>query len=318
MSGMMLPAALFNFGDVPVWVKPLWQIGWWGIAAVAVLAVSIALLRLVLPKIAAIAWTTGKEAVLQPLFYMLLFAGLFLLLLSLYIPYFTFGEDTQRVEENGLTLVMLLSTILALWTASVSLAEEIEGRTALTVLCKPISRRDFVLGKFFGILIPVAILFIILGVVFLGSVSKKVSYDARETSQPEPNSQQCLDEVKRIAPGLVLAFLETTVLVSISVAISTRLGMLPNLVICFSIYVLGHLVPMLAKSAMGQMAIVTFLADLLAAILPVLDHFNIYGPIATGEHVPLAYLGLAGVYCLAYSTLAMLAALLMFEDRDLA
>jgi hypothetical protein len=318
MSGISLPFAFFNFGDVPVWVKPLWQIGGGGIAALVLLAVLFALLRLALPKIAAIAWTTGKEAMLQPLFYLLLFAGLFLLVLSLYMPYFTFGEDTQRVEENGLTLVMLLSTILALWTASVSLADEIDGRTALTVLCKPIGRRDFVLGKFLGILGPVAILFIILGVVFLGSVSKKVSYDARETSQPEPNSQQCLDEVERIAPGLILAFMETTVMVSISVAISTRLGILPNVVICFSIYVLGHLVPMLAKSAMGQMAIVAFIADLLAAILPVLDHFNIYGPIATGEHVPAAYLGLAALYCLAYSSLAMLAALLMFEDRDLA
>jgi hypothetical protein len=318
MSGVSLPLALFNFGEVPVWVKPLWPIACGGLVALLGLAALFALLRLALPKIAAIAWTTGKEALLQPLFYLLLFTGLFLLVLSLYMPYFTFGEDTQRVEENGLTLVMLLSTILALWTASVSLADEIDGRTALTVLCKPIGRRDFVLGKFLGILGPVAILFIILGVVFLGSVSKKVSYDARETSQPEPNSQQCLAEVERIAPGLVLAFMETTVMVSISVAISTRLGILPNMVICFSIYVLGHLVPMLAKSAMGQMAIVAFIADLLAAILPVLDHFNIYGPIATGEHVPLVYLGLAGLYCLAYSALAMLGALLMFEDRDLA
>jgi ABC-type transport system involved in multi-copper enzyme maturation permease subunit len=271
-----------------------------------------------LPKIAAIAWTTGKEAVLQPLFYILLGAGVFLLTLSLFLPYFTFGEDVKVVEENGLTLVMLLSIILGLWTASISLADEIEGRTALTVLCKPISRRDFVLGKFLGILGPVAILFIVLGVFFLASVSYKVFYDARETSQPEPNSLQCLQEVVRIAPGLILAFFEATVMVSISVAISTRLGMLPNLVICLSIYVLGHLVPMLAKSAMGQMAMVTFLADLLAAILPVLDHFNIYGPISTGEHVPITYLGWAGLYCLAYSSLAMLAALLMFEDRDLA
>jgi len=85
-----------------------------------------------------------------------------LLALSLFLPYFTFGEDVKVVEENGLTLVMLLSIVLALWTASVSLADEIEGRTALTVLCKPISRRDFVLGKFLGILGPVAILFIIL------------------------------------------------------------------------------------------------------------------------------------------------------------
>ncbi len=319
MSGISLPLAFFDLLNTPAWVKPFWQIGWGGIAAVAALAVLFYLLRLAFPKIAAIAWTTGKEAVVQPLFYILLGIGILLCwLLSLYLPYFTFGEDIKVVEENGLTLVMLLSIILALWTASVSLAEEIEGRTALTVLCKPISRRDFVLGKFLGILGPVAILFIVLGVFFLASVSYKVFYDARETSQPEPNSQQCLQEVERIAPGLVLAFMETTVMVSISVAISTRLGMLPNLVICFSIYVLGHLVPMLAKSAMGQMAIVPFIADLLAAILPVLDHFNIYGPIATGESVPLAYLGLAALYCLAYSSLAMLAALLMFEDRDLA
>ncbi len=318
MSGISLPFALFDFANTPVWVKPFWQIGWGGIMAAAALAVLFALLQWAFPKIAAIAWTTGKEAILQPLFYILLFGGIALLLLSLYIPYFTFNEDTKVVEENGLTLVMLLSIILGLWTASVSLAEEIEGRTALTVLCKPISRRDFVVGKFLGILGPVAILFIVLGIFFLGSVSFKKSYDARETSEPEPNSQQCLEEVERVAPGLVLAFFETTVMVSISVAISTRLGMLPNLVICFSIYVLGHLVPMLAKSAIGQMAIVTFIADLLAAVLPVLDHFNIYGPISTGENVPMAYLGLAALYCLAYSSLAMLAALLMFEDRDLA
>ena len=318
MSGISLPFALFDFANTPVWVKPFWQIGWGGIMAAAALAVLFALLQWAFPKIAAIAWTTGKEAILQPLFYILLFGGIALLLLSLYIPYFTFNEDTKVVEENGLTLVMLLSIILGLWTASVSLAEEIEGRTALTVLCKPISRRDFVVGKFLGILGPVAILFIVLGIFFLGSVLFKKSYDARETSEPEPNSQQCLEEVERVAPGLVLAFFETTVMVSISVAISTRLGMLPNLVICFSIYVLGHLVPMLAKSAIGQMAIVTFIADLLAAVLPVLDHFNIYGPISTGENVPMAYLGLAALYCLAYSSLAMLAALLMFEDRDLA
>jgi ABC-type transport system involved in multi-copper enzyme maturation permease subunit len=318
MSGVSLPLAIFDFVNAPAWVKPFWPIGWGGVAAFALLAVLFAILQWLLPKVAAIAWTTGKEAISQPLFYILLGAGVFFLTLSLFLPYFTFGEDVKVVEENGLTLVMLLSIILGLWTASVSLADEIEGRTALTVLCKPISRRDFVLGKFLGILGPVAILFIILGVFFLASVSYKVFYDARETSQPEPNSLQCLQEVVRIAPGLVLAFFETTVMVAISVAVSTRLGMLPNLVICLSIYVLGHLVPMLAKSAMGQMAIVAFIADLLAALLPVLDHFNIYGPIATGEYVPPAYLGLAALYCLAYSSLAMLAALLMFEDRDLA
>jgi ABC-type transport system involved in multi-copper enzyme maturation permease subunit len=235
-----------------------------------------------------------------------------------YLPYFTFGEDTKFFEENALTLVMLLAIIMSVWTASNAVADEIEGRTALTVLCKPISRRDFVLGKFIGILIPLAIMFILLGSLYLTYVSKKVVYDARESSMPEPSSVVCFAEVERMAPGLLLAFMEATVMTAISVAISTRLGLLPNLVICFAIYVLGNLVPTLAKSALGQMAIVPFLADLLSAILPVLDHFNIYGPISTGSSVPLRYLGLAGLYCLAYTSLAMFVALLMIEDRDLA
>jgi ABC-type transport system involved in multi-copper enzyme maturation permease subunit len=319
MTGFLLPLASLDIMNPPAWVKPFGQIGLAGLVAFALLAAFFAVLQWAFPKIAAITWTTAKEGVLQPLFYILLFGGMAFLLLCLYVPYFTFGEDVKVFEENGLTLVMLLSIILGLWTASVSLAEEIEGRTALTVLCKPISRRDFVLGKFLGILGPVAILFIVLGMYFLGSVSFKKSYDSRETSEPEPTSQQCREEVERIAPGLVLAFFEATVMVSVSVAISTRVGMLPNLVICSSIYVLGNLVPMLAKSAMvGQFTIVTFIAKLLSAILPVLEHFNIYGPIATGEPVKIEYLGLAGLYCLAFSSFAMFAALLMFEDRDLA
>jgi hypothetical protein len=82
--------------------------------------------------------------------------------------------------------------------------------------------------------------------------------------------------------------------------------------------VLGHLVPILANSAVGQIEYVSFVANLLAAILPVLDHFNISAGISTGQQVPGEYLAWAALYCLVYSSVAMLLALLLFEDRDLA
>ena len=314
---MPLPNLLL-LGVIPIWLKPLWIVGAGAAAALVALPAVLFLLRLVAPKVAAIAWTTGKEAVSQPLFYVILAAGAFLLVLFLFLPYYTFGEDVKVVEENGLTLVMVLSIILALWTASTTIAEEIEGRTALTVLCKPISRREFILGKFLGILGPVVILFIILGSIFLCSVSYKVMYDARETALPDPTWLQCQGEVIQIAPGLLLALMEAVVMTAVSVAISTRLPMLPNLVLCGSIYVLGHLVPMLARSAVGQMPMVPFVADLLATVLPVLDHFNIYGAIATGQPVAPAYLAWAAAYCALYCGVALLLALLLFEDRDLA
>jgi ABC-type transport system involved in multi-copper enzyme maturation permease subunit len=306
------------FGVSPVWLKPLWLVGVGAIIVTAFFAGIIALLNWSAPKVAAIARATAKEATAQPLFYVILAIGVFGLMFFPFVPYNTFGEDIKILKDTGLTLIMILTVIMALWTASVSIADEIEGRTALTVLSKPIGRRQFIMGKFLGILGPVVILYIVFGAIFLASISFKVAYDSRETSKPEPTWQECQEEMQQIAPGLALAFMETAVLTSISMAISTRLPMMANLIICAAVYVLGNLVPMLVNSALGQIEQVGFVAGLLAAILPMLEGFNVYTAITTGQQIPLAYLGLAGVYCLLYITFAMLVALLLFEDRDLA
>jgi ABC-type transport system involved in multi-copper enzyme maturation permease subunit len=309
---------LVLFAVSSTWLNPLWQVGVGVIAAVAVLLLIGLIVRLLAPKVAAIARTTAKEAMSQPLFYVLLTIGVFGLVLFPFIPYFTLGEDIKMVKDEGLTLIMVLSMILALWTASVSIADEIEGRTALTLLSKPVGRRQFIIGKFFGILVPVAIMFIVLGAVFLASVSFKAVYDSRETGNPEPTAAECRAEILQIAPGLALVAMETVVLTAISVAISTRLPMMANLVICAAIYVLGHLVPLLADSAVGKNEYVQFIAALQSAVFPVLDHFNISAGISAGVPVPWKYIAVDGLYCILYSAVAMLVALLLFEDRDLA
>ncbi len=275
-------------------------------------------LRFATPKVAAIAMTTAKEAMSQPLFYLVMGLGAFLLLAFVFIPYNTFGEDVKMLKDSGLTLIMILAMIVAVWSASVSVSEEVEGRTALTVLSKPVRRRQFILGKFLGVLGPVVVLFIVLGFFFLVTISYKVVYDSREVSKTEPTWQLCYLESIATLPGLVLAFLETVVMAAISVAISTRLPMLANLIVCASVYVLGHLVPMLVNSSVGKFEIVRFVGQFIATVLPVLDHFNIQAAVAAGATVPNSYLWMALLYCVVYSTIAMLLGLAMFEDRDLA
>src|SRR5215475_1081720 len=152
------------------------------------------------------------------------------------------------LKMTALDLIMFLSIIVAAWTASVSVSEEIEGRTALTVLSKPIGRIQFILGKFLGVVQSISLLYLFLGAVLLIAVSGKVVYDVRESSLPEALWTDCFEEMSGIVPGLLLAFFETIVITSIAVAISTRLPMLPNLLICFSIYALGNLAPMLVQS----------------------------------------------------------------------
>ena len=270
------------------------------------------------PGLWAIAAATSKEAMAQPLFLVALMLGSFALVAFVYVPYNTFGEDVKVLRNTGFETIMALAVIFALWTASTSVADEIEGRTALTLLSKPISRRQFVLGKFLGIVWPILVLFVVLGVILMVAVSYKVVYDARETANPNPAWQDSYLEMIRVIPGLLLTFMEVVVLAAISVAISTRLPFIPNLVICGSIYVLGHLGTRIVQSSAVQLEFVAFIGKLVAVVLPVLDHFNIQAAVAGGQDVPPAYLGWALLYCILYCAIAMLLALILFEDRDLA
>jgi ABC-type transport system involved in multi-copper enzyme maturation permease subunit len=305
--------------DITPWLKPLAIVGLTAIVAVIALFAVYFLVVAISHKTAAIAQAASKEALAQPIFFVVAMIAAVMLLLFPFLPYNTFGEDIKIVKDSGLTVILLAAVFVAVWNASISVADEIEGRTALTLLSKPVGRRQFIIGKFLGIVFPVAMLFILLGTIFLATISYKVVYDARETSHPVPEWTQCMDEVVKTSPGLILGLFEAIVFTGISVAISTRLPVLPNLIICLMIYLVGHLTPVLMQSsAVGEHQIVQFMGTFLATIFPVLDHFNIQSAIAAGKPVPWLYVLWAFGYCAIYSTIAVLAALIMFEDRDLA
>jgi ABC-type transport system involved in multi-copper enzyme maturation permease subunit len=292
----------------------------WAAGLFVALVVGFLLLRAAMPRVMAVATTTSKEALAQPLFQIVLALGVAFLTITVFIPYNTFGDDVSMLKDTNLSFLMILSIFIALWTASVGLADELEGRTALTVLSKPIGRPQFLLGKYLGVLLPVLLMFLFLGTLFLLTVAFKTVYDARESAQQEPIWQRCYAEMIGIVPGLALAFMETVVMAAIAVAIATRLPMLANLSICFTIYIVGHLLPLLvmSKKVSDPYGIIQFMGQFFAVVLPVLEHFNIYAAIAGGVEVPWEYLGWALVYCVLYSGVAMLFALVLFEDRDLA
>jgi len=295
------------------------------VRSVPMVAVGIALVvlfylvqRMAMPRLSAISLSTLKSELAQPLFLLALCFGLFAIIIFVFIPYNTLGEDIKMLKDTGLTMIMVLGILVALWAASTSVAEEIEGRTALTVLSKPISRRSFIVGKFMGIVWTTFLLFAFLGTAFMVAVAYKPIFDAREATLRLPAWQLCYMEMVSVFPGLLLAFMETLVLASLSVAISTRLNLLANFTICLVIYLLGHLTPLLVQSSMSSFDIVRFFGQLIATIFPNLEHFNIQAAVAAGVPVPYEYLGWAFFYCLVYSLIALLLALLMFEDRDLA
>ena len=288
-------------------------------AALVGLVLLFLLFKALCPKIAAVALATCREVTAQPLFQVVMALGAVAVIVFVVVPYNTFGEDVKMLKLSDIRLIIELAIIVALWTASESISGEIEGRTALTVLSKPVGRRQFLLGKFVGVILPVALLFLILGTEFLYTISYKVVYDARESANLEPSWQACFEPMMSSVPGLVLGFFEAVMLAAVSVALSTRLPLLANLIVCFSVYIAGHLVPLLVQSNINDTyGIIHFVGQLFAAILPVLDHFDMEGSISGGATIPIVYLAWALGYCLLYSTVAMLLALALFEDRDVA
>jgi ABC-type transport system involved in multi-copper enzyme maturation permease subunit len=268
-----------------------------------------------------IATATAKEAIRQPAFFVLAFLASASLIASIFVSYFTFGEDIKMYKDTGLTTISFVGLLLALLTASSSVAEEIEGKTAITLLSKPINRRQFIVGKFLGIELGVLALFALLGTLFAIGVWYKYAYDLRESAGSVFDQAMRTKQVLQVLPGLVLGFLEVTVLASLSVAISTRLPMLVNLVVCISVFFLGHLTPVLVGAAEGGRAneLVKFMARLFQWALPSLEFFNAGPSISTGAMIPwLGYVVPALGYCMLYSGAALLFAFLLFENRDVA
>ncbi|HAV32639.1 MAG TPA: ABC transporter permease [Planctomycetaceae bacterium] len=282
-----------------------------------------------------IARATTKEAIRQPLFLLLLVLSALVLIVNSIVPFFTFEDEGKMLTECGLATLLIAGALLAVWTAGTSITSEIEGKTAMTLLSKPIDRRQFLFGKYIGILQAVIWMFLILTLLFAVLTFFKVGYDQKEQSLdqtplwqwirisdielPVPHPDR-MSVVGSILPGIALTFMQVAVLGAISVTVATRLPMVMNLVICFAVFVVGNLTEIIVNSSVEGQAneSVIFTARLISMVVPSLSAFNISSAVATGRVVPQDYLGLSLVYASAYIGAMLLLGFLLFEDRDLA
>src|SRR5262249_4919017 len=115
------------------------------------------------PRGGAVALASFRESVRQPMYWLIFFVTAFFLVASMVIPYFTFGDDFKMMSNLGYDVIMLVSALFGVLAAGLSIHEEIEGRTAITLMSKPVTRRHFLLGKFLGILLACFALSLLLG-----------------------------------------------------------------------------------------------------------------------------------------------------------
>jgi hypothetical protein len=252
--------------------------------------------------------------------------------------------------------VMLAPALFGVLAASISISEEIEGRTAITVMSKPINRRQFLLGKFVGILLACAAMSLLLGWVLnfalwampeFDAINKDRAFDpmpamAKEWLSPYFTMLVPTGPARTIMQGtsiwfgdtfahslgILLGFGQVMILVAIATALATRLPFVINLVLCLVVYFLGHLAPVIVKEtdklqgAGAGVGLIRFFGNLFDTLLPALEFFTM-GPAIIRE-TPLDLWQFAGYvlvltgYAMIYTMIALIVGLFLFEDRDLA
>lgn len=119
-------------------------------------------------RIRALAGNTFLEAVRQKLFHTLVILAIALIGSANFFRQFDFGSSELKfISDFGLGAILFFGSILAIVVTAQLFFSEVENRTALTILAKPLRRWEFILGKFLGIM-GVLLVFIVIMVVLLG------------------------------------------------------------------------------------------------------------------------------------------------------
>jgi ABC-type transport system involved in multi-copper enzyme maturation permease subunit len=121
-----------------------------------------------------IARNTFTESIRQPVFVVVLVAGMLLLTLNPGLSAYTLSDNNKLLIDLGLSTIFLGGLFLAAFTATGVLSREIENRTVLTVISKPIGRPAFVLGKYLGVAGALGLAYWIWSIVFLLTLRHKV------------------------------------------------------------------------------------------------------------------------------------------------
>lgn len=118
-------------------------------------------------QVLTISRNTYIESIRQPIFVVLILVAALAIVLNPSLAAYTLDDDNKLLIDLGLSSLFLAGLFLAAFTATGVLSREIENRTVLTVVSKPVARPLFVLGKYVGVAAAILLAMWTLSLVFL-------------------------------------------------------------------------------------------------------------------------------------------------------
>ena len=251
-------------------------------------------------RLLVVAQNTFRETVRDKILYNLVFFALLLIGASVLLGTLTIGEQARIVNDVGLAAINVVGVIIAIFVGIGLVTKEIERRTVYTILARPITRTQFVLGKYFGLVFIGALNVGIMLTMFLGTIW--LSGNTIHLS---------------LFQAVELMLVEILLMTALAMFFSTFSSPTLSAIMTLGFYVIGHLTGDLKGIAeQSKNSGTESLMTALYYVCPNLEWLNIKGQAATGVLVSGEYQAAATVYGLLYTCLLLLGACRIFERRD--
>src|ERR1700709_1855284 len=115
--------------------------------------------------ILAIARNTFREAARNKVLYSLLFFAILLIVSAMALGELSLNEEARMTRDLGLFGIDLFSVLIAIFVGVNLLYKGLDRKTVYAILPKPIARWQFVLGKWLGMLLTLAVQIAVMGIV---------------------------------------------------------------------------------------------------------------------------------------------------------
>jgi ABC-type transport system involved in multi-copper enzyme maturation permease subunit len=249
-------------------------------------------------------WTIGhntiREAVRNKLMYTLLFFAIALIGTGVLVSTLSYVESERILQDVGLAAIRLMSVGIGIFVGVGLIHGEVEHRTIYTILSKPVSRVEFLLGKYVGLVLTTWLMLVVMGLAFAGV---SLGYGAP------------LDAGHLVALGLV--GMELVVIVAIATLFSAFTTPMLSSLFAVGVYLLGHLSRDLRQlGRQSELPALEPVANVLFEVLPDLESFNVTIEAVLQLPIDPCEVAAAVVYGLGYATIVLLLASYLFSRRD--
>ena len=276
---------------------------------------------------------TLTELVRLKIFYFLLIFALLLIGSSVFLVRFTFQDQFQMLKDLSLGAMSVFTSLLAILATATLIPKDIEDRTLYTILAKPVSRLEYLLGKLLGVVLLLFIFMVLMAGVFAVVLNWRVhevtgellaSGGAREIIDQQLRELRATAFNPNLWAGGAVIYAKACLLASLTLFISTfASSTIFTIIVAVVIYFIGHLQATAreywqATSGLAGTGWLTkvFLA-LVALVFPDLQLFNLVDEIVVGTAIPFwllfKTLGLGVMYFAIY----LLAAYFAFVGKEL-